>query len=82
MGLHQAPVLKGLIQRLPILLQEQYAYEKVNKTLPNRFFNAIKNKDTKNIQCKLETAQFYRTGFLLHDNSFNPKNGLVCSLIK
>ena len=28
-GLHQAPLLRALIQRLPILLQEQCLYEKV-----------------------------------------------------
>lgn len=28
-GLHQATILKALIQKLPVIMQEQYAYEKV-----------------------------------------------------
>ena len=29
-GLHQTPLLKALIQRLPVILQEQYTHEKVS----------------------------------------------------
>ena len=29
MGLHQAPCLRALLQKLPLILQEQYMYEKV-----------------------------------------------------
>lgn len=29
-GLHQAPCFRGLLQRLPTMLQEQFLYEKVN----------------------------------------------------
>jgi hypothetical protein len=32
-GLSQAPCLKGLLTSLPLILQEQYLYEKVNNLL-------------------------------------------------
>lgn len=31
MGLHQAPCLKALLHKLPLILQDQFLYEKVNE---------------------------------------------------
>lgn len=35
LGLNMAPCMRAFLERLPIMLQEQYAYEKVRKVSEN-----------------------------------------------
>lgn len=42
-GLNMAPCMRAFLERLPIMLQEQYAYEKVHKT-DNTLVNTIRVK--------------------------------------